>query len=211
MRHGAVFRFRKRLDHHGYRWVKSRDIVARRVDDDYGDRHARKILLVLEVTIDGEKNVESRRSKAQQLAVLHAGPSGLSHGADFVSGKSVRSPRGTHSSRSTRIGEEVRLRLFKGGDRYRSAHGREIVQKFFERVPALDVVNQCLNGDPRTDENRSASEDVRIRMDNGLRFHTATSLTIMLLRGQLRRSSSHAARTASADTNLRCNASATAR
>src|SRR5438094_4482574 len=87
VRHSAVFRFRKRLDHRGYKWAKSRDIVARRVDDDYSDRHARKILLVLEVTINGEKNVESRRSKAQHLAVLHAGPSGLSHGADFVSGK----------------------------------------------------------------------------------------------------------------------------
>src|SRR5881392_1511990 len=100
----------------------------------------------------------------QKICVIFIASSGSrcwSESADVRHGTAFR---GTHSSRSTRIGEKVRLRLFKGGDRYLSPRGREIVQKFFERVSALDVVNECLNGDACTDENRSASEDIRIRM-----------------------------------------------
>lgn len=69
-------------------------------------------------------------------------------------GSSARSALGTHSSSSTRIGDEVRLCLLERSDRDLAAHGREVVEKLLKRVSAFEVVDQGLQRYPRADEDR---------------------------------------------------------
>ncbi len=63
------------------------DIVAWRNNYDNGDRKTGEVLLILEVTVNGEEHVESRCRKLQQRAVLDAGPSGFSYSLNFVAGE----------------------------------------------------------------------------------------------------------------------------
>ncbi len=58
------------------------------------------------------------------------------------------------------------LRLLERRDCLLARDTREVFQKVGERVPALDVVNQSLERYASADEDRSAPEDLRIRMYN---------------------------------------------
>src|SRR5579864_727737 len=82
-------------------------------------------------------------------------------------GSSLRRARGTHSSSSTRIGNQVRLGLFKGCHCKLSRDGREVIKKFVQRMAARDVVNGCLYGNARADKHRRATQDVWVRMYDG--------------------------------------------
>src|SRR5215471_17410786 len=79
-------------------------------------------------------------------------------------GISLRNARGTHSSSSTRIGNQVSFRLLERGDGNVTRDGREVVKEFIQRMTALDVVDQRLHGDAGSDEHRGAAQDVRVGM-----------------------------------------------
>src|SRR6185437_11664926 len=65
---------------------------------------------------------------------------------------SLRSARGTHSSSSTRIGNQVGFCLLKRRNGNLARDAREVVEKLVQRVTALDVVDQRLHGDARSGE-----------------------------------------------------------
>ena len=54
------------------------------VQDDYGYRQRRKILLILEILVDGHEGVEVLRRQRQQFAVLDTTPAPLDHGLHIV-------------------------------------------------------------------------------------------------------------------------------
>src|SRR5580700_11282371 len=86
-------------------------------------------------------------------------------------GRSLRSARGTHSSSSTRIGNQMGFGLFQRSYRHVAGDGGEVVKKRVQRMAALDVVNQRLDGDARSDKHRGAAQDVRVGVNNGGFFH----------------------------------------
>ena len=58
-------------------------------------------------------------------------------------------------------------------------NGREVAKELVEGVSALEIVDQCLEGDPRPDEDRLAAENLGICMnDNGLRGHNDGPLMV---------------------------------
>ena len=83
----------------------------------------------------------------------------------------MRSARGTHSSSSTRIGNQVGFRLLERRNRNIARDGRKVVKKLVQRVAALDVVDQCLDWDARPVEHRGAAQDIRVGVNNGGFFH----------------------------------------
>src|SRR5262249_54892013 len=95
-------------------------------------------------------------------------------------GISLRNARGTHSSSSTRIGNQVSFRLLERGDGNVTRDGREVVKEFIQRMTALDVVDQRLHGDAGSDEHRGAAQDVRVGMNDGRFFHGPASPAVRL-------------------------------
>src|SRR6266705_6257202 len=61
-------------------------------------------------------------------------------------GNSFRSARGTHSSSSTRIGDQMYLGLLESRNCKVPADGWEIIKKLIKRVTAFDVVDERLHG-----------------------------------------------------------------
>jgi hypothetical protein len=55
--------------------------------------------------------------------------------------------------------------LLEGGYRLLSINRRKGAQEVVEAVPAREVIEQVLNGNPGADEHRHASEDLRVAMD----------------------------------------------
>ena len=55
------------------------------------------------------------------------------------------------SSSSTRISNQVDLRLLKGSNSSFTRDGGEVVKKLFQRVTTFDVVNEGLHGNARAD------------------------------------------------------------
>src|SRR5436305_13251768 len=81
------------------------------------------------------------------------------------------SGRGTHSSSSTRMGDQHRLRQLENSDGLLTAYRRKMIQEGIERLSALEVVEKRLHRHPGAYEDRSASEDLGIGMDDGLLTH----------------------------------------
>src|SRR5580700_8898496 len=79
--------------------------------------------------------------------------------------------QGTHSSSSTRIGNQMGFGLFERSYRHVAGDGREVVKESVQRMAALDVVDQRLDGDARSDKHRGAAQDVRVGVYNGGFFH----------------------------------------
>jgi hypothetical protein len=61
----------------------------------------------------------------------------------------LRRARGTHSSSSTRIGDQVGLRLFKRSNNDFSTDGGKVVKKSLQRMTAFDVVDERLHNGRR--------------------------------------------------------------
>lgn len=57
--------------------------------DDHGNGRAGEALLILEVTVDGQQDVELLSGATQQLAVLDASPSAFRYRPDIVPRKMV--------------------------------------------------------------------------------------------------------------------------
>ena len=74
--------------------------------------------------------------------------------------------------------------MFKGLHCCFSSHGRKIIKKLIQLLPAFQVVQQGLEGDTRASENRGAAEHVGVSDDyiieNGLR---STAIMLSLLSG----------------------------
>lgn len=58
------------------------------------------------------------------------------------------------------------LRLFECSDRLFAAHAREVVEEIGKRMIVLDVVEQSLQRRSRTHEHRSATENLRVGVDD---------------------------------------------
>src|SRR5258706_917540 len=82
-----------------------------------------------------------------------------------------RSARGTHSSSSTRIGDQVLFRLLERRDRQLPRNGWEVVEKLLQRVAAFQVVDQGLHRDSRADEYWRTTQNLGVRVNDGRRFH----------------------------------------
>src|SRR5581483_12350121 len=54
---------------------------------------------------------------------------------------SLRSARGTHSSSSTRIGNQARFRLLERRNGKLTRDGRKVIKELVQRVAAFDVVD----------------------------------------------------------------------
>ncbi|OFZ86003.1 MAG: hypothetical protein A2W21_10260 [Betaproteobacteria bacterium RBG_16_66_20] len=87
MRHDACFGLGQRFEDLGHQRSKYLDIVAWGVNDDDSDNETGEILLILQITIDGQQNVKPRCRKLQKRAVLDASPPGFSNSLDFVARK----------------------------------------------------------------------------------------------------------------------------
>src|SRR5579862_3426909 len=79
---------------------------------------------------------------------------------------SLHSARGTHSSSSTRIGNQAGFRLLERCNGNLPGDGREVVKKLVQRVTALDVVDQRLQRNARSDEYRRTAQDVWVGANN---------------------------------------------
>jgi hypothetical protein len=150
-------------EHRGHQGPKHRDVITWGVNDNYRQRKASKVLLIFEVAVDGKEKVKLLRCQLQQFTILHAGPARLGDGLDFVARKLLTEGAGTHSSSSTRIGDQVGLRLLERGNDNFSRDGGKVVKKLTERVTAFNVVDEGLHGDPRANKHRGAAEDVGVR------------------------------------------------
>ena len=64
-----------------------------------------------------------------------------------------------------RILYKSRSCLLKDSDRHLPRHRRELLQKHIQRIAFFDVVEQVLNGDSRSREDRRATLDVRVYDD----------------------------------------------
>lgn len=58
---------------------------------------------------------------------------------------------------------------------------REIVQELSERMPAFEVVDQVLQGNPSSHEDRRSAQDVWIRVDDVVVSHAAGILLPLAL------------------------------
>src|SRR5437763_15120872 len=67
--------------------------------------------------------------------------------------------RGTHSSSSSLILRHQPLPvLFEHAERLLPRHGREIVEKDIQTVPAFQIIEQVLDGDSRAREDRRSAQ-----------------------------------------------------
>src|SRR4051794_16057937 len=97
------------------------------------------------------------------------------------------SGRGTHSSSSTRMGDQHRLRQLENGYGLLAADRRKMIQERIERLSALEVVEKRLHRHPGPYEDGSASEDLGIGMDDGLLTHGPPPGSRILYPWRLRR------------------------
>src|SRR5215831_9678442 len=81
-------------------------------------------------------------------------------------GNSFRSARGTHSSSSTRIGDQMCFGLLDGRNRKVPADGGEIIKKLIKRVTAFDVVDERLHGHTRAHKHWRATQDLGVRVND---------------------------------------------
>src|SRR5436309_5094424 len=68
------------------------------------------------------------------------------------------SGRGTHSSSSTRMGDQHCLRQLENSHGLLAAYSREMIQEGIKRLSALKIVEEGLHRHPGPYEDRSASE-----------------------------------------------------
>jgi len=73
---------------------------------------------------------------------------------------------GRCSSRRTRTGQERVACEVERGDGLVSPHGRELPEELVERVAALKVVEEGLDRHPGADEDRSATQDVGVAVQD---------------------------------------------
>src|SRR5262245_41808432 len=81
-------------------------------------------------------------------------------------GNSFRSVRGTHSSSSTRIGDQKCLGLLEGRNNNIAADGWEIVKKLIKRVTAFDVVDEGLHRHASAHKHWRATQDLRVGVND---------------------------------------------
>src|SRR5262245_28542089 len=86
-------------------------------------------------------------------------------------GNSFRNARGTHSSSSTRIGDQMCLGLLEGCNSNIPADGREIVKKLVKRVAAFNVVDEGLHGHASAHKHGGAPQNLRVGANDRLFFH----------------------------------------
>lgn len=61
-----------------------------------------------------------------------------------------------------RVSSACAARLFQKREYLIARHARIVVQKVLDRVAALEKVDERVDRNPRTDENRRAAEDLRV-------------------------------------------------
>src|SRR5713101_850979 len=166
MRHHSRLGFGDSGEHRSHQRPKHGDVVARSVNDDYRERKTSKVLLIFEVAVNREEKVKLLRRQLQQFTILHTSPPASATVLTSWPRSSLRRARGTHSSSSTRIGDQVGLRLLEGSNDNFSSDGGEIVKKLTERVTTFDVVDERLHGNPRANKHRGAAQDVRVRAND---------------------------------------------
>src|SRR5215472_15028815 len=70
------------------------------------------------------------------------------------------------------FGREKLLGFFKGGDSHLARNARESFEKFLERFPAFEGVEQCLEGNTRPAKHRRPTKNFRVFDDNAVpRIH----------------------------------------
>ena len=82
--HDSWFGLRNEIENRRHQWPKGEDVIARRMNDDYGKRNIFEALLVFKISIDRDQNIECCRREPQQLAVFDAGPAGLGNCLDLM-------------------------------------------------------------------------------------------------------------------------------
>src|SRR5206468_463294 len=82
-------------------------------------------------------------------------------------GRSLRKARGTHSSSSTRIGDQVVLRLFQSRNSNFPGDRRKIVEKLVQRMTAFNVVDERLHRHTRANKHRGPAQNVGIGANDG--------------------------------------------
>jgi hypothetical protein len=84
VRYCASLCVRQRLTDRLHQGSKHCDVIAGSIDDDYGDRDVREVLLVFQSAIDRKEDIELRCRQFNQCTVLNASPAGLSNGPDLM-------------------------------------------------------------------------------------------------------------------------------
>src|SRR5438034_9526678 len=79
---------------------------------------------------------------------------------------SAASFRGRHSSRRMRTGFQRRARQFERRNDLLAAHRREVIEELVQAVSGLEVIDEVLEWDPRSDEHGRPVEDVRIAVND---------------------------------------------
>jgi hypothetical protein len=73
--------------HGWHHWPKHGDVVARSVNNYHREQKTNKVLLILKIAVNRQKEVKLRRSQLQQFAVFHPRPPRFCNGRYLVARK----------------------------------------------------------------------------------------------------------------------------
>jgi hypothetical protein len=98
-------------------------------NDNHRQRKALKALLVFEIAIDRDQKIERGCASRSNSPFLTPAQPASATVLTSRPGLSLRSARGTHSSSSTRIGNQASFRLLKRSNGDLACDSREVVKK----------------------------------------------------------------------------------
>ena len=73
------------------------------------------------------------------------------------------------------MSQDSPLGFFERGDGLFAGHGGEVFQEVFERLVSFQTVDEILEGDSCSDEDRSSTKDFGVAVDDGSLAHDAFS------------------------------------
>jgi hypothetical protein len=123
----------------------------------------------MNVSIDGQKQVELMPGQPEQVAVLAACPTHFwNRHSDVVPDQISFRRLDGHASGRIRTCEQGVFGLLGSGYRLLPAHGRKIVEKLRKRIASFEVIEQRLKRHTCADEHRRAAHDLGVAAHNGL-------------------------------------------
>src|SRR6185437_9615682 len=94
---------------------------------------------------------------------------------DWISALSERTHQEEFSSEPR---DNERLRFFQRGNGGLSSNGGKIVEEVTERLPALQIIEQCLKRHARAPKNRDAAENILVFDEDVARHRPALPLSL---------------------------------
>lgn len=132
---------------------------------------SRKILLVPKIGVGGNKHLESLLlSRTQQLTILQSGPPKLISRGDTVTCESLpqRNRCSLVKQDAHLCGQQCRLgRVFQDVTSLRQGNAGEPLNELMDRRVFFEVLEERGNRNPRSSENPSTTNAIRVALDIG--------------------------------------------